>query len=143
VDGASNYSPVKDTKVSDSLLNSSGSYQNTTVGEEIGDLFEYRIEQPVTVLRDRSALIPIIQTKMDGERAAIYNEAVRRDRPFSGVLLKNLTNLTFEAGSLTVIDGNAYAGEALMERLKSKEQRLVSFALDLGTNIRVRNLQDR
>ncbi|HEY0462424.1 MAG TPA: hypothetical protein VGC97_25040 [Pyrinomonadaceae bacterium] len=141
----SNYRSVdqNSTTVSDALKNSSDSYQNTTVGGEIGDLFEYRIEQPVTVLRDRSALIPIVQTKMDGERAAIYNEAVRRDRPMSGVLLKNLTNLTLESGSLTVIDGNAYAGEALMDRLKSKEQRLISFALDLGTNVRVRSIADR
>ena len=143
-DGTSNYRAVEQTTtVSDALKNSSDSYQNTTVGGEIGDLFEYRIEQPVTVLRDRSALIPIVQTKMDGERAAIYNEAVRRDRPMSGVLLKNLTNLTLESGSLTVIDGNAYAGEALMDRLKSKEQRLISFALDLGTNVRVRSIADR
>jgi hypothetical protein len=108
-------------------------------GEEIGDLFEYRIEQPVTVMRDRSALIPIVQTQMDGERVAVYNESVRQDRPYSGVLLKNTTNLTLESGSMTVIDGDAYAGEALMDRLKPKEQRLISFALDLGTSVRVRN----
>lgn len=80
---------------------------------------------------------------MDGERVAVYNESVRTDRPFSGVLLKNTTNLTLESGSLTVLDGNAYAGEALMERLKPKEQRLVSFALDLGTNVVVRNEGNR
>lgn len=125
------------------MLNSAASYENTSSGEELGDLFEYRIDQPVTVNRDRSALIPIIQVKMDGERAAVYNENVRRDRPYSGVLLKNLTNLTLEAGSMTVIDGNAYAGESLMDRLKPKEQRLISYALDLGTSIRVRNEQDR
>lgn len=146
-DGNSNFRSVtadsNSTTVSEALQNSQDNYQNSTVGEEIGDLFEYRIEQPVTVLRDKSALIPIIQTKMDGERAAIYNEAVRRDRPMSGLLLKNLTTLTFEAGSLTVLDGNAYAGEALMDRLKAKEQRLISFALDLGTHIRVRNNADR
>src|SRR5439155_11959361 len=73
------------------------------------------------------------------ERVAIYNESVRQDRPYSGVFLKNTTNLTLESGSMTVLDGNAYAGEALMERLKPKEQRLISFALDLGTNITVRN----
>ncbi|MBS1797147.1 MAG: hypothetical protein JSS81_25190 [Acidobacteria bacterium] len=134
---------VSSTTVSDALLSNSNGVETNTKGEEIGDLFEYRIEQPVTVLRDRSALIPIVQTKMDGERVAVYNEAVRRDRPYSGVLLKNLTPLTLEAGSLTVIDGNAYAGEALMERLKAKEQRLISFALDLGTNVRVRTNEDR
>lgn len=134
---------LSNTKVSDALLSNSNGVETNTTGDEIGDLFEYRIEQPVTVLRDRSALIPIIQTKMDGERVAVYNEAVRQDRPFSGVLLKNMTDLTLESGSLTVIDGDAYAGEALMERLKAKEQRLISFALDLGTHVRVRNKQDR
>lgn len=127
------------TKVSDALLNGNSGVNAAARGEEIGDLFEYRIEQPVTVNRDRSALIPIVQTKMDGERVAVYNESARMDRPFSGVLLKNLTNLTLESGALTVIDGDAYAGEALMERLKPKEQRLISFALDLGTHVRVRN----
>jgi hypothetical protein len=129
----------KETTVSEALINNSGGVQTAASGEELGDLFEYRIEQPVTVLRDRSALIPIIQTKMEGERIAIYNEAVRRDRPMGGMLLNNTSNLTFEGGSLTVIDRDAYAGEALMERLKPKERRLISFALDLGTLVTVEN----
>jgi hypothetical protein len=134
---------LNQTSISDALTSQKSGIETAASGGEIGDLFEYRIERPVTVLRDRSALIPIVQTKMDGERVAVYNEAARRDRPFSGVLLKNHTNLTLENGSLTVIDGNAYAGEALMERLKPKEQRLISFALDLGTHVRVRPIQNR
>jgi hypothetical protein len=131
------------TSISQALLANQTGVKTAATGEEIGDLFEYRIEQPVTVLRDRSALIPIVQTKMEGERVSIYNEDVRRDRPYSGMLLQNLTNLTLESGSLTVIDRDAYAGEALMERLKPKEQRLISFALDLGTHVRVRQLENR
>ncbi|MEQ1644543.1 MAG: hypothetical protein ABL959_13935, partial [Pyrinomonadaceae bacterium] len=130
---SSNTMIVSDTTVSEALTSTTSGITAAASGSEIGDLFEYRIEQPVTVNRNRSALIPIVQTKMDGERVAVYNEMVRTDRPFSGVLLKNTTNLTLESGSLTVLDGNAYAGEALMERLKPKEQRLISFALDLGT----------
>jgi hypothetical protein len=128
--------------ITESMLNDQ-SVQTAASGQEVGDLFEYKIEQPVTVNRDRSALIPIIQTKMEGERVAIYNEGVRQDRPFSGVMLKNNTDLTLESGSMTVLDGDAYAGEALMERLKPKEERLVSFALDLGTHINVRQKVDR
>ncbi|HEU0174023.1 MAG TPA: hypothetical protein VFV58_07145, partial [Blastocatellia bacterium] len=101
-------------------------------GSEVGELFEYRVEQPVTVRRDRSALIPILQTKMDGERVSVYNEAARKDRPMHGIRLKNTSALTLEGGSLTVIDGDAYAGEALIERLKSNEQRFISFGLDLA-----------
>ncbi len=106
--------------------------ETAATGSEVGELFEYRVEQPVTVRRDRSALIPILQTKMDGERVSVYNEAVRKDRPMHGIRLKNTSALTLEGGSLTVIDGDAYAGEALIERLKSNEQRFISFGLDLG-----------
>jgi hypothetical protein len=105
----------------------------TATGSEVGELFEYRVDQPVTVRRDRSALIPILQTTMEGERVSVYNEATRRDRPMNGIRLQNTSDLTLEAGTLTVIDGDAYAGEALIERLKPKEQRFISFGLDLGT----------
>ncbi len=134
---------ISQTKISDALMSANSGVSAAATGDEIGDLFEYRIEQPVTVERNRSALIPIVQTKMEGERVSVYNESVRQDRPFSGVLLQNTTNLTLESGSMTVLDNNAYAGEALMERLKSKEQRLISFALDLGTHVRVRSKGDR
>ncbi len=129
-----NYMSVQ-TSISDALVNEQGGVQTAATGSELGDLFEYKIGNPVTVTRNRSALIPIVQTKMDGERVSIYNEASREDRPMGGMLLTNTSPLTFEGGSLTVLDRDAYAGEALMERLKPKEQRLISFALDLGTRV--------
>ncbi len=149
------------TSVSDSIVSEKSGVQTAASGSEIGDLFEYKIEQPVSVARNRSALIPIIQMKMEGERVSIFREdeseenansdedeeteAVRRanPRPMSGLLLKNISAMTFEGGSMTVLDRDAYAGEALMERLKPKEQRLISFALDLGTLARVEKKQDR
>ncbi|HLL73379.1 MAG TPA: hypothetical protein VK363_18210 [Pyrinomonadaceae bacterium] len=124
-------------------ITSGTSVEAAAEGSEVGDLFEYQIAQPVTVRRDRSALIPILQTRMEGARISIYNEAVRRERPMSGMLLKNTSTLTLEDGAMTIIDGNAYAGEALMERLKPAEQRLISFALDLGTLVNVRVAADR
>jgi hypothetical protein len=129
--------------LSDAMTRPDSGVEAAATGSEVGDLFEYRIDQPVTVLRDRSALIPILQTRMDGERVSIYNEGARRDRPMGGMLLKNTSTLTLEGGALTVIDGDAYAGEALLERLKPAEQRLISFALDLGTLVNVRFKEDR
>ncbi len=135
--------PAPQPTLGEAITNEASGVTTAAEGSEVGDLFEYRIAQPVTVRRDRSALIPILQTRMDGERVSIYNEAARRDRPLSGMLLKNTSTLTLEDGSLTVIDGNSYAGEALLERLKPSEQRLVSFALDLGTLVNARVKSDR
>jgi hypothetical protein len=134
---------IEGTSLSDAITRPDSGVEAAATGAEVGDLFEYRIDQPVTVLHDRSALIPILQTRMDGERVSIYNEGARRDRPMGGMLLKNTSSLTLEDGALTVIDGDAYAGEALMERLKPAEQRLISFALDLGTLVNVRVKEDR
>ena len=163
-DGANNNfivsSGFSGTSVSDAIIGEKSGVQTAASGAEIGDLFEYKIEQPVSVARNRSALIPIIQTKMEGERVSIFRddkdeneysddeseiEAVRRanPRPMSGLLLKNITSMTFEGGSMTVLDRDAYAGEALMERLRPKEQRLISFALDLGTLIAIEKKADR
>ena len=147
--------------VSDAIVTEKGGVETAATGNEIGDLFEYKIEQPISVEKNRSALIPIIQTKMEGERVSIFrepentpsdpdnedseSEAVRKanPRPMSGMLLKNITAMTFEGGPMTILDRDAYAGEALMERLKPKEQRLISFALDLGTLARIEEKEDR
>lgn len=131
------------TSVSDALTSGTSGVETAAQGEEVGELFEYRIEQPVTVRRDRSALIPILQTKMEGERVSLFNEATRRDRPMNGIRLKNTSKLTLEGGALTVLDGDAYAGEALIERLKPEEQRFISFGLDLGTLVTTKFKSER
>lgn len=143
VGGQRNNTSLEGVSLSDAITSSDSGVEAAATGNEVGDLFEYRIDQPITVLRDRSALIPILQTRVDGERVSIFNESSRPDRPMSGMLLKNTSPLTLESGALTVIDGDAYAGEALMERLKPSEKRLISFALDLGTLVHVRTKEDR
>ncbi|HWP53845.1 MAG TPA: carboxypeptidase regulatory-like domain-containing protein, partial [Pyrinomonadaceae bacterium] len=141
--GLANNGLADRTKLSDAITRPDSGVETAATGSEVGDLFEYRIEQPVTVPRDRSALIPILQTRMEGERVSIYNEGNRRDRAMGGMLLKNTSSLTLEGGAMTVIDGDAYAGEALMERLKPGEERLISFALDLGTLVNASIKEDR
>ncbi len=132
-----------ETSLSSAITSGDSGVETAATGGEVGELFEYRVEQPVTVRRDRSALIPILQTKMEGERVSVYNEASRKDRPMHGVRLKNTSSLTLEGGSLTVIDGDAYAGEALIERLKSNEQRFISFGLDLSTLVTTKLKSER
>ena len=143
IDGTTSSDTAGRTSLSDAIISQQVGVEAAATGKEVGDLFEYRIDQPVTVRRDRSALIPILQTKMVGERVSIFNESVRGDRPLGGMLLENTSPLTLEDGSMTVLDGDAYAGEALMERLKPGEKRLISFALDLGTLATVRVKEDR
>jgi hypothetical protein len=108
------------------------------VAQTAGALFIYDVKEPVTLKRDRSALLPIACAPIDGARVAIYNETTRRDNPMEAVRLRNTTGLTLEGGPVTVIEEDTYAGEALVDTFKADEQRYISFAVDLGTRVNAR-----
>jgi hypothetical protein len=105
------------------------------VAQEAGALFVYNIDKPVTIKRDRSALLPIANSKVKADRIAIYNERTRAKNPMDGLRITNTTGLTLEGGPVTVIEGNTYVGEALIDTLKPDEERYISFAVDLGTKV--------
>jgi hypothetical protein len=52
------------------------------------------------------------------------------------VWLTNSSALTLDAGSVSVIDANAFAGEGLMDSLKPGERRLVSYGADLAVLVK-------
>jgi hypothetical protein len=99
---------------------------------DLGELFEYRIKEPVTLQKNESALVPIVSAQITAERVSLWNRRTGSGRPLRAMWLTNSTNLTLDGGSMTIIDGNAFAGEGLVEPLKPKERRLVSYATDLG-----------
>lgn len=49
--------------------------------------------------------------------------------------ISNTTGKTLDGGPITVYDSGAYAGEALMETVKTGDKRLISYGVDLGTRI--------
>ncbi|HPQ16377.1 MAG TPA: hypothetical protein PLP04_14185, partial [Bryobacteraceae bacterium] len=100
---------------------------------EVGELFEYSFPTPVTVRKDESAMVPFLQQKLSARKLLIYSgDGVN---PRNAAEITNSTGKTLDGGPITVYDGNAYAGEALMETLKSGDKRLISYAVDLGTRI--------
>ena len=93
---------------------------------QLGDLFEYRITQPVTLAKDQSALVPILNAEVTAEKVGLWTGNTGSARPFRAVWISNDSSLTLDGGSISIIDANAFAGEGLMEPLKPGERRLVS-----------------
>ncbi|HKQ78476.1 MAG TPA: carboxypeptidase regulatory-like domain-containing protein [Blastocatellia bacterium] len=106
--------------------------------QDIGELFEYRIGHPVTIKRNSSALIPILQNQVEGESVSLYNHEAREQNPMSALYLNNNTGLTLESGPLTIIENDTYAGEALTGRIKPGEKRFITYAVDLGCRVSVK-----
>jgi hypothetical protein len=106
----------------------------SATGQELGELFEYRIAQPVTIRKNESAMLPFLQQPIEGRKLLIYSDHSSQ-HPTNAAELTNSTGKTLDGGPITVYDGGAYGGEALMETLKAKDKRLISYAVDLGTRI--------
>ena len=106
--------------------------------QDLGDLFEYRMTQPVTIRTNQSALVPIFNARVKAERVSIWNRGAGSGRPLRAVWLTNTSQLTLDGGTLSVIDSNAFAGEGLVEALRSNEKRLVSYGSDLGVMVDAR-----
>ncbi len=103
-----------------------------SVTREIGDLLEYEIDHKVSIPRNRSALLPIVKSDVEGERVALYRESARAGNPLSAIRMKNTSGLALEAGPFTVLEGSTYAGEAYVDSLKPLELRYIPFAVELG-----------
>jgi len=104
-------------------------------GEKVGELFQYTIDQPVTIGRQKSAMIPIVNKPTEGEKVSVYNANVNPKYPLNGVKLKNTTGFHLMGGPVTVFDGGIYAGDALIQDIAPGDDRLLTYAVDLGIEV--------
>jgi len=111
------------------------SVQGVADGESLGNLFRYRVAEPVSLERQRSALLPIVAEEVAVERLAIYDERVLAKHPLAGVRLKNTTALDLMQGPITVYDQAAYAGDARIDDLAAGAERLLSYAVALDVEV--------
>ncbi|MBI3680643.1 MAG: DUF4139 domain-containing protein [Acidobacteria bacterium] len=108
--------------------------QTSAEGRELGDLFEYRFSTPVTVHKSESAMLPFLQQKIGVRKLLIFSDRSLQN-PMNAAEITNTSGKTLDGGPITVLEGGAYAGEALIETLKAADKRLISYGVDLGTRI--------
>jgi hypothetical protein len=77
---------------------------------ELGEFFEYAINIPVSLARQKSAMLPIVNEAVEGAKVSIYNQRVHAKHPLYGFRLRNATALHLAQGPVTVFDGGVYAG---------------------------------
>jgi Carboxypeptidase regulatory-like domain len=101
-------------------------------GQDLGDLFEYKLKDRVTLKKNQSALVPIAQTDIAAEKVSLWSRTSGSGRPLRALWLKNTSPLTFDGGSFSVLENEVFAGEGITDPIKPGERRLLSYATDLG-----------
>jgi len=103
--------------------------QSTVVTtKDLGDLFEYDLNEKITIGKNQSALVPIVHLQIDAEKVTVWNTSVAR--PLRALWIRNSSGLTLDGGTFNVIENGAFAGEGLLDPIKPAERRLVSYAED-------------
>ncbi len=102
---------------------------------KLGDFFQYALDKPVTLPGRSRRCLPIINKDVEGTRVSIYNERTQAKFPLLGLKFKNTSGLHLMQGPITVFEGSNYAGDARILDLEPNEERLLSYAVDLGTEV--------
>jgi hypothetical protein len=113
--------------------------QSAATASQLGDFFQYVINQPVNLPRQKSALLPIVNKEIEGTRLSIYNAGTHPKFPMLGLKLKNTSGLHLMQGPITVFEGSTYAGDARIQDVQPNDERLISYAVDLGTEVEAKS----
>lgn len=109
--------------------------ESALTAEELGNPARFLIEEKVSLPRQQSAMLPILEQTIDATRVTIYNPRVQAKHPLLGLKMKNNSKQSLMSGPIAIYDDNQYAGDARILDLQPGEERFVSYAIDTGTEV--------
>jgi len=99
------------------------------------DFFEYALAQPVTIHKNESAMVPILQQELPAEHVTLWSQ--QESTPLRAVWLENTSKLTLDSGSFSIFESGEFAGEGLLDPIHPGEKRLLSYARDQAVRVKV------
>jgi hypothetical protein len=105
------------------------------------DFFEYSLSQPVTIHKNESAMVPILQQDLPAEHVTLWSR--NNPRPLRAVWLENKSKLTLDSGSFSIFESGEFAGEGLLDSIHPGERRLLSYAADQAIRVKVTDQKSR
>lgn len=100
----------------------------------VGEQFLFTVEAPVTLARQQSAMLPIANSAITGERVSVYapGEGLH---PMRGMRIENDAGIPLMPGPIAVYDGSVYAGDAQIPHTSRGMDRLLTYAVDLDVRV--------
>ncbi len=102
-------------------------------GKSAGDFFEYAIKQKISIGKNQSALVPILQTHIEAEKVTLWNP---QSAPLRALWIKNTSGQVLDSGSFNVLEADTFAGEGVLETIHPDERRLLSYAGDAAVHVK-------
>jgi hypothetical protein len=104
------------------------------------DYFAYNLTEPITIRKNESAMVPILQTKIDAERVTLWSQ--HNPVPLRALWITNTSNLTLDRGSFSIVEDGNFGGEGLLDPIHPAEKRLLSYAVDQAIHVSTESQHD-
>jgi hypothetical protein len=113
-------------------------------GKDVGEMFEYDIKQKITIGKNQSALVPILQSHIDVEKVSLWSASDRDgddgddekpSRALRALWITNSSGLTLDSGTFNILESDTFAGEGLIDTVHPSERRLLSYATDTAVHV--------
>jgi len=127
---AGNVSVTEDKSYSE-LAEKSVTTKTTTA--TFDDYFAYNLTEPITIRKNESAMVPILQTKIDAERVTLWS--AKQPTPLRALWITNTSDLTLDRGSFSIVEDGNFGGEGLLDPIHPAEKRLLSYAVDQAVRV--------
>jgi hypothetical protein len=104
------------------------------------DFFAYNLAEPVTILKNQSALVPILQAKVPADRVTLVSsDGSNISQPLRALWITNSSGLTLDRGSFSIVENGNFGGEGLLDPIHPGEKRLLSYAADQAVHVTTEN----
>jgi hypothetical protein len=112
--------------------------------KDMGEMFEYAIKQKITIGKNQSALVPILQSHIDVEKVSLWSASEndsddsddqKPSRALRALWITNSSGLTLDSGTFNILEGDTFAGEGLLDTIHPSERRLLSYAADTAVHV--------
>jgi hypothetical protein len=116
----------------------SASITPSTTTTAFDDYFSYNLTEPVTILKNTSALVPILQTKLPADRVTLVtSNGFATSQPLRALWITNSSGLTLDRGSFSIVEDGNFGGEGLLDPIHPGEKRLLSYAADQAIHVTI------
>ena len=109
--------------------------QAATTGRRTASAYAYRVDDPVSVGRHASAMVPIVQATLPATRLTVVEPGLADGAPLRAVRIENASEALLAAGTVTLYDEAGFAGNARLGDLAPGGERLLRYAGDLGVRV--------
>ena len=101
--------------------------------KSLGDFFQYSIKQKITIGKNQSALVPILESHIEAEKVTLWNP---KSVALRALWVRNTSGQVLDAGSFNVLEGGTFSGEGVFETIHPDERRLLSYAGDAAIHVK-------